>query len=220
MHNDTKKTGHSIIVYWTFGICHSSFILHSTFSTILPHARCRSGKDITSAMFFASVAIIARRSKPRATPVDGRQSGVHGQARRRLSSGNFVLPSAARQSVGFGVAAAELVGVGQLVVAVGQFDAVDVQLEPFGDRNLFFTFSVLFDRREYEPGPLAWRGSRRESRAHALPKCGWTHSTSSRSSQPSRSFASRPAGRPDVVFHRRSFAVMSHNRPCAGRLPT
>ena len=89
------------------------------------------GKAITSARVFAPAASITRRSKPRATPTAGGRPDCMA-ASSRLCSGNTGFAFSAAEPVGFSISPQKLLGIQEFVVAVGQFDARDVQFKPFG----------------------------------------------------------------------------------------
>ena len=124
-------------------------------------AQARSiGNAITSARRFAPAAIITSRSNPRATPRAWRATRSIA-ASSRLSSGSRGLPS--RRAAGFASALrrSQHVGVQQFVVAVGQFDALDIKLEPLGDRRIARTHAG--------PAPPGWPDNRTESSAAVGP---------------------------------------------------
>ena len=100
----------------------------------LPYATA-SGKATTSASVSFPSSHMTSRSNPSATPLHA-GSPASSAASKRLSAGQRGEAVTFAAAVFPADAAAEFGGVGQFAVAVGQFDAVRVQLEPLRDRRI------------------------------------------------------------------------------------
>ena len=92
---------------------------------ILLYARSK-GKASTSARVFAPAASITRRSKPKATPVQGGRPACIA-ASSRLSSGRGCFAVGHALGVRDFVPPTQFLGIEQFVIAVGQFDPLDIQ---------------------------------------------------------------------------------------------